>query len=1373
MRYLKALGGLILNGVVHFFVASSKSGLIPGSSILGELIKSITGNLASNHIAELSEVGFEKISTRLKENDPDNVNHDIERLFRKASIIALEYVKALFLQDIDKVERFNRLTREEKKEFVTNLKYFFDENIDQLRKIMSSEEREPLDKALIEDPTDFLNRIVDVIFRTTSVTFDLTTEQSLKKFYADKLPYCFDLAFKEALKHDDVGFKAFQIWILEEIQKQNVNLLSGQQSIAESIDILKNGGNYLNKDELERKWEIIADEIYNTLEAHFDGIKESFNRVTIMIAEKFDEINNLVKDIYVVSVETQEKVQEVHADTQKIIGITTDIKNILQRSPGPIAKCIGIIQFGPQYFIGRDDELKIIREKFLNGNKIIPLSGEGGLGKSSLASAYYDKHSHEYAHVAWVFNKGNMVDSLLSLSESIGLSFGAAMPVSERLDELIRQLTSLPKPCLLVMDNVDSRIDADNSNQLLRKLHNFHILVTTRLKKFGDIDVFEIKGLPKEKGLMLFKRHYKNHLPSEDELFYKLYESIDGNTLVTELLAKNLNTLNFFEVNHTLENLLTELQKKGVLSLTNTTEVSDVDYHAHGGTMRTGTPESIIEAMYEISDLSEQQETVLSVFAILPTESIPYNILQPLLGDAKDIDSTLNTLYQNGWLDFNETSKTFKISPIIQGVLRKKSKDFLQYCTPFIHELSFRLRDSSNKDRQTYLRYGVNVIESLRNMPRYDLHNLSQDEKRMFGILSYNIAEQNRYISNALQTDKFSLMALDYFKEILTDEMIKELKVKNEAKKLSEQEMGLIFYYEYALESAAEAKTTLGFLKDAGELYYKAKSIAQSFKIFSSFEDSNRFYTAYNRYLMKAGRLMEAESYFFSEYKTNKEKYWVLSGIQSEKDLEDFLQKERSEINFDAARQAIEKQKKIVFEWFVSASLDLAKVLRLQGRYEEAIYFHKKHIGLTSEVYNDDPELARAVGWHSMAIALLMEGERLNEAEQLLARALYVYKDYNIAHLFIGQGYASKFLLEIKKNTSLDNCFEFYEHAKKIIEQYLGEDSVDVSEMNINIYQKLKSIQAPDESVQGLKKKFEDILVNTFFTNFNSALDRFGVYHPVLHQGLQLTAQILHDKNQLKDAAFLKHKRQEFIRILNIRTHIRTYDFPSKEITSTDEKLALVRRIKSITSLPMDLSDFELDIVDLPFYKTYKLCRIRFLKTHVKSYKYVLINDNGGVAIDTTNKPIYTVNETDLQLTEESAKYYATFFCDAVIGPHGKFYIMNDHTDIPWQVDVHILDQDKLRFSSAVLPIKCIASDNGDFVLDCSILFRKSVFEGKMKVDKQNAQVDFFADDLILFDATDPGDFVPVKSSDEEAYLKKHGSRKLFQDIMACVDPVY
>jgi hypothetical protein len=125
-----------------------------------------------------------------------------------------------------------------------------------------------------------------------------------------------------------------------------------------------------------------------------------------------------------------------------------------------------------------------------------------------------------------------------------------------------------------------------------------------------------------------------------------------------------------------LSDLLDDLRKKGLLELSHSKEVSTI-YHSEGLALRAEKPEAIIAAMYDLSLLEEAELALLSVFAVLPAENITFETLEILLPNTEKLDETLLNLNQKGWIEYNEASASFKVSPVVQEVTRRKNKALL------------------------------------------------------------------------------------------------------------------------------------------------------------------------------------------------------------------------------------------------------------------------------------------------------------------------------------------------------------------------------------------------------------------------------------------------------------------------------------------------------------------------------------------------------------------------------------------------------------------------------------------------------------------------------------------------------------------------
>lgn len=274
--------------------------------------------------------------------------------------------------------------------------------------------------------------------------------------------------------------------------------------------------------------------------------------------------------------------------------------------------------FRSETFCGREIDLEHIHDRLFapDNNLLLLVNGERGIGKTTLAAEYFHKYQSEYAHIAWILSEKSIINALLLLTKPLHVQLDEQMKTEERIDNLLVTLTNLEKPSLLVIDNVNELDDLQDNYQLLRRCSNFHVLLTTRITHFAYAKTYAVNQLSQDRSLELFEFYYRNLEESEKTLFFQIREAVDGNTLILEILAKNLAEQNHLRQQYSLENLLSDLQSKGLFQLTHPQEVS-TDYQSQGK-MRRETPESIIAAMYDLSELVNDETALLSVFAVLP-----------------------------------------------------------------------------------------------------------------------------------------------------------------------------------------------------------------------------------------------------------------------------------------------------------------------------------------------------------------------------------------------------------------------------------------------------------------------------------------------------------------------------------------------------------------------------------------------------------------------------------------------------------------------------------------------------------------------------------------------------------------------------------
>ena len=168
------------------------------------------------------------------------------------------------------------------------------------------------------------------------------------------------------------------------------------------------------------------------------------------------------------------------------------------------------------------------------------ITGDAGIGKSTIASHLYYKWKQGADHIGWIRSLGNLEKDLLQLN-----IFEELQSESLRLSSIIKWLSSGRKKTYIFIDDYTNMLSADEEEILQALPQNTNIIFISRLDSLSSnlkISTITIGPLDAAASREVFDYYYthKTDLQTEDKIQATLKET-DGNPLLIELISCSLN----------------------------------------------------------------------------------------------------------------------------------------------------------------------------------------------------------------------------------------------------------------------------------------------------------------------------------------------------------------------------------------------------------------------------------------------------------------------------------------------------------------------------------------------------------------------------------------------------------------------------------------------------------------------------------------------------------------------------------------------------------------------------------------------------------------------------------------------------------------
>lgn len=308
-------------------------------------------------------------------------------------------------------------------------------------------------------------------------------------------------------------------------------------------------------------------------------------------------------------------------------------------------------------FVGRERELKAA-ESALAENRVLFITGVGGIGKSTLVKGFIQRTRESYDDIIYLEFEGEIKrtfcdDMQLQLSTVGRLD-------SESIDEYFtRKLKALRQLCgekkvLLVIDNFSGPVSKGVSKILDCGYDT--LIVTRNRPPLNSFSVLELGAIEDRQELFrLIALNLGRQLSREERTaFEEMISLVQGHTLVLELTARQI-AAGRLDIRAALslirENGLSHFSAEKVGNYKDGEEVYD-------------TLAAIISALFDTGEMIPDELTAMKILAMLDVRGLELSLLEKLT--AVDI-SLIPKLSREGWLYDGER---IRLHPVIAEAMR-------------------------------------------------------------------------------------------------------------------------------------------------------------------------------------------------------------------------------------------------------------------------------------------------------------------------------------------------------------------------------------------------------------------------------------------------------------------------------------------------------------------------------------------------------------------------------------------------------------------------------------------------------------------------------------------------------------------------------
>lgn len=361
--------------------------------------------------------------------------------------------------------------------------------------------------------------------------------------------------------------------------------------------------------------------------------------------------------------------QAYHADRYQDMGDALAQLALIEKyaDPGAVFLCDSRV-FPCGEVVGREAECEALLRWYHSGERLIFVTGMGGIGKSTVVRKFVSDNRAEFAHVVYVQYRGSVRETMTDDAQFCinGCAREADETAADYFARKLKTARALAEDSgtLLVIDQFEGAWD-DDFAELLRA--SWKIIAVTRADRkeagLARLRIGELKS--KTELRRLFEYHMGRGLRAQEHRrFAQIAQLTAGHTLLLALLARQIAKSRL-----DLDEALALVKENGFSGMA----PEKIDC-MRDGKLCYDHMSAILKAVMDVSALSEEKKKCLKLLSLFDAPGIDVRDAQAML-KLPSLDE-INELEALGWLEIPE--RTIRMHPLIRETAR--SLDWTMEC---------------------------------------------------------------------------------------------------------------------------------------------------------------------------------------------------------------------------------------------------------------------------------------------------------------------------------------------------------------------------------------------------------------------------------------------------------------------------------------------------------------------------------------------------------------------------------------------------------------------------------------------------------------------------------------------------------------------